>query len=263
VLRRFRRTNDPGSGYDGEAQVERNRKVLGDQIMPVIATAGWTVPKTVADSFAADGSSLSRYASVFDGVEINSTFYRRHKPATFERWAQAVPDRFRFAVKISKDITHARRLQDIDAPFRIFLDDIAPLGEKLGPLLCQLPPSLAFDAGVVEKALEMMRSAHDGMLVLEARHRSWAEEEATRMLERFRVDRVLADPAPVWTIGDFSCPPAYIRLHGAPRIYYSSYAPEEISKFGSLLAADSWCVFDNTASGAAIENALAMRERAS
>ncbi|WP_411034000.1 DUF72 domain-containing protein [Shinella sp. BYT-45] len=226
--------------------------------MPVVATAAWSIPKTVAGRFTAEGSGLSRYASVFDGVEVNSTFYRRHKPSTFARWAQAVPEGFRFAVKIPREITNTRAMKDIGAPFGTFLQDIAPLGEKRGPLLCQLPPSLAFDPDVMERAFDVMRSADPGRIVIEVRHASWASERVVPLLRRYAIDRVLADPALVWPSAAFADPPCYVRLHGKPKVYYSSYTEEEIRAFARLLAPDSWCVFDNTASGAAIENALTM-----
>ena len=226
--------------------------------MPIIATAAWSIPKKVGNRFAKGGSGLTRYASVFEGVEINSTFYRRHKTSTFARWANSVPDSFRFAVKISKEITHTRAMKDITEPYDTFLEDTAPLGEKRGPLLCQLPPSLAFDADVLETAFKTMRNANDGPIVLEARHKSWASAEALDLLKGYAIDRVLADPAPVWLAEDFATPAKYVRLHGKPKIYYSSYTDDEIESFSKLLAPDCWCVFDNTASGAAIENALTM-----
>jgi uncharacterized protein YecE (DUF72 family) len=229
--------------------------------LPIVATAAWSIPKKVADRFSQNGNSLSRYASVFDGVEINSTFYRRHKTSTFARWAESVPDSFRFAVKIPKEITHTRAMRDIAEPFETFLEDIAPLGEKRAPLLCQLPPSLAFDADVLQTAFKVMRHAEDGPIVIEVRHESWGTAEALDLLKSYAIDRVLADPAPVWQAEDFGTPPKYVRLHGKPKIYYSSYTDEEIRSFSKLLAPDSWCVFDNTASGAAIENALTMLEQ--
>ena len=227
--------------------------------LPIIATAAWSIPKAVADRFPEEGSGLSRYAAVFKGVEINSTFYRQHKAATFSRWADSVPKDFRFAIKIPKEITHVRKLRDIGGAFEIFLQKILPLGEKLGPLLCQLPPTLMFDPYDAERAFETMRSAHPGPIVLEVRHESWAAAQARALIDRYSLDRVLADPAPVWRTTDFLHPPRYVRLHGKPKIYYSSYNDQEILSFAGLLAADSWCVFDNTASGAACENALTMR----
>jgi uncharacterized protein YecE (DUF72 family) len=228
--------------------------------LAIIATAAWAIPKMLAHKFAQEGSGLTRYASVFDGVEVNSTFYRRHKTSTFMRWASSVPDRFRFAVKIPKEITHTRAMKDIAEPFDTFIEDIAPLGKKRGPLLCQLPPSLAFDAEVLEQAFKIMRNTDNGPIIMESRHKSWASAEALNLLENYGVDRVLADPAPVWQAKDFGRIPRYVRLHGKPKIYYSSYTDEEIKSFSKLLAPDSWCVFDNTASGAAVENALTMLE---
>lgn len=224
--------------------------------MPIIATAAWSIPKKVASRFAAEGSGLARYASVFNGVEINSTFYRRHKSSTFARWAETVPDDFKFSVKIPKDITHIRAMKDIDEPLATFLEDIASLGQKRGPLLYQLPPSLVFDAGQLDRTLQVMREADPGQIVIEVRHKSWASAEAKDLLETYAIDRVLADPAPVWPAADFAEAPRYVRLHGKPKIYYSSYTGDEIESFSTLLAPNSWCVFDNTASGAAIENAL-------
>lgn len=229
--------------------------------MPVIATAAWSIPKAVAGAFPAEGSGLARYAAIFDGVEVNSTFYRRHRTSTFERWAETTPDGFRFAVKIPREITHQRAMTEIGEPFAAFLRDVSALGHKRGPLLCQLPPSLRFDPHTFRAAFDEMRSLDDGPIVIEVRHRSWACEEALDLLATYAIDRVLADPAPVWPADDFREPPRYVRLHGKPRIYYSSYSGAEIAAFSTLLPPDGWCVFDNTASGAAIENALAMRAK--
>lgn len=226
--------------------------------MPVIATAAWSLPKSFADRFPQAGSGLARYAAVFDGVEVNSTFYRQHRPSTFERWAATVPETFRFALKLPREITHTLRLKSIGPAFGAFLEGAKPLGGKLGPLICQLPPSLPFDAELAGTAFSTIRHRHSGPFVLEARHPSWAAEEALELLESHDIDRVLADPAPVWPVADFSSAPAYVRLHGSPKMYYSSYPDEEIRAFYRLLDDKSWCVFDNTASGAAIQNALAM-----
>lgn len=227
--------------------------------MTFICTAGWSIPKTVKDRFPQEGSGIARYAAVFNGVEINSTFNRRHKAATFARWAGAVPDGFRFAVKIPKEITHVRAMKDVGAPFETFLEDVAPLGKKRGPLLCQLPPSFSFDMDGIRHAFDAMRNLDSGPIVIEARHKSWASGKANALLSEYALDRVLADPALVWPTDDFN-QPRYVRLHGKPKIYFSSYTRAEIAAFSKLLAPDSWCVFDNTASGAAIEYALTMLE---
>jgi uncharacterized protein YecE (DUF72 family) len=252
------RSMEPRNSDIGCVVSLRRLQAEGEIDLPIIATAAWSIPKKVAHGFAKEGSGLTRYASIFDGVEINSTFYRRHKTSTFARWAESVPDSFRFAVKIPKEMTHTRAMKA--ELFNTFLEDIAPLGQKRGPLLCQLPPSLAFDADMFETAFKTMRNADDGPIVIEVRHRSWASAEALDLLKTFAIDRVLADPAPVWPVEDFDGPSRYVRLHGKPKIYYSGYTGDEIRLFSELLASDGWCVFDNTASGAAIENALSMLE---
>jgi len=226
--------------------------------LPIVATAGWSISNNVADRFVKEGSGLARYSSVFSGVEINSTFHRRHKPATFGRWAEAVPNDFLFAVKMPKELTHVRAMEDISQPFGTFLEDISPLGEKRGPLLCQLPPSLAFDADTFKTAFKAMRDLDTGPIVIEVRHKSWTFPEALDLLKTYNAERVLADPAKVWPPHDFGSPPRYMRLHGKPKIYYSSYTDDAIKSFQNLLAPETWCVFDNTASGSAIDNALTM-----
>jgi uncharacterized protein YecE (DUF72 family) len=234
---------------------------LKERLLPIIATAGWSIPQVVSDRFSQEGSGLERYASVFDGVEVNSTFYRNHRLTTFERWAAAVPDHFRFAIKLPRTITHDLRLREIGGPFQTFLEMIAPLGKKLGPLLCQLPPSLDFDQPVVEQALADMREVHSGAIFIEARHRSWHDDEVLPLLEHYGAGRVLADPPVVWNTSDFKEPPGYVRLHGKPKVYYSDYNEAEIASLSAMLAQDTWCVFDNTASGAAVGDALAMLKK--
>jgi uncharacterized protein YecE (DUF72 family) len=229
--------------------------------MPFIGTAAWSIPKSSADRFPATGSSLMRYASVFDGVEINSSFYRRHKLETWQRWADSVPDHFRFAVKVPKEVTHVLRLVGAEAVFDTFLQDIQPLGEKLGPVLLQLPPNFAFDAPVAAAFFDHIRSVFAGCLVIEPRHQGWGSVEALTLLSEHRLSRVIADPAVVRydqaETGDF----LYIRLHGSPRMYYSEYRPDQLKAYADTLAGaspESWCIFDNTASGAALVNALEM-----
>jgi uncharacterized protein YecE (DUF72 family) len=227
---------------------------------PFIATAAWSIPSTVDGRFPKTGSGLERYAAVFNGVEINSTFYRHHQKKTFERWAGAVPAHFRFAAKIPREITHGARLRNIDTLFDVFVEEVSVLEDKLGPLLCQLPPSLRFDVAEAEEAFSAMRRIFTDTLVLEPRHKSWASAPARVLLQKYAIGRVLADPAPVWPVSDFREAPEYVRLHDTPEIYYSSYDDADIRRIADQLAAESWCVFDNTASGAAIENALLMRD---
>ena len=232
-----------------------------------IGTAGWSIPRRLAVRFPASGSGLERYAARFNGAEINSTFYRSHRAQTYARWLAAVPEGFRFAVKLPKAITHERRLADSDGLFDAFLEEIRILGPRLGPLLIQLPPSLAFEVAIAQAFLKFLRSRTEGEVVCEPRHPSWFEGEADRLLLDCRVARVAADPArvPQAAVPGGWQGLAYFRLHGAPRMYFSEYSKAFIADLAaqirSLAANETWCVFDNTASGAAMGNALDLTEQ--
>ncbi len=234
-----------------------------------IATVGWGIPRTLSEKFPERGSSLERYADVLNGVEINSTFYRSHKPSTFARWAASVPENFRFSVKAPREITHVKRLVDCDAAVAKFFDETGYLGAKRGPILMQLPPSLPFDCATAEAFFTLLRHRYSGPAACEPRHPSWFDPEADALLRTYRISRVAADPAPVPQAarpGGFDGL-IYFRLHGSPRIYYSAYSQQDLddaaTKLSGGAAIERWCVFDNTASGAALPNALDLRERIS
>lgn len=234
-----------------------------------VGCAGWSLPKTCADAFPVDGSHLERYAQVFPVVEINSAFYRPHKPATYARWADSVPARFRFSVKVPRAITHDARLHDIDALLAQFALEVGMLGDKLGCLLVQLPPRFAFDDVIAHAFFVQLRARFGCSIAVEGRHASWFAEPATILLRESGVIRVVADPA-VGQSGPHEATSdthAYVRLHGVPRIYYSRYSADDIARwrgeFDRATAAGKtvWCIFDNTAEGAAVPNALEMMER--
>src|SRR5689334_1508643 len=95
-----------------------------------IGTAGWSIPKQHAAPFPSEGTHLERYSAIFNAVEINSSFYRPHRTATYERWAASVPEDFRFAVKVPKSVTHVRRLKDTDDLLNQFVSEVGGLGPK-------------------------------------------------------------------------------------------------------------------------------------
>lgn len=229
-----------------------------------VGCAGWSIPAGEAARFPTLGTHLERYASLFSAVEINSSFYRPHKPQTYAKWGSAVPGHFRFAVKAPRLITHEKRLQDAGEPLQRFLGEVAELGPKLGPLLVQLPPSLAFDAGVAQDFFGLLRERCSGPVVCEPRHASWFAPQAEQLLVRFQVARVAADPAlaPQAAVPGGWRQLAYYRLHGTPRIYYSAYDADFLEATAASLrglaarSVAAWCIFDNTAAGAATSDAL-------
>ncbi|WP_308922047.1 DUF72 domain-containing protein [Janthinobacterium sp. J1-1] len=231
-----------------------------------IGTAGWGISSAASTHFPGEGSHLQRYGRVLDCAEINTSFYRPHQPTTYARWADSVPEHFRFSVKLPRTITHELRLKHYTAELERFAGEVAHLEDKLGCVLVQLPPSLRFDAAVAASFFDHLRTHFQGMLAFEARHASWFGEAATALLRARHITRVRADP-PAGQPGPHvpTTEVAYLRLHGSPKIYYSDYSAEFLAALATELrtqtANGSWCIFDNTASGAALLNALDLQQR--
>ena len=238
-----------------------------------IATAGWAMPpsSTPPDRLARADSALTRYARVLPATEVNSSFHRHHRPSTYARWAAATPAAFRFALKVPKAVTHGARLE-LSAALPVlerFLAEVGELGARRGPLLVQLPPSLAFDEPRVEAFLVALRARWSGSVACEPRHASWFDTRADALLVAQRVARVAADPARVPAAAEPGGWPGlvYVRWHGSPRTYYSSYDEAQLAGLAARLRAlaagpaeEVWCTFDNTAAGAALGNAMRLME---
>ena len=205
---------------------------------------------------------LERYAKRLPATEVNSSFHRAHRISTWRRWAELTGPSFRFSVKVPRAVTHDLRLHESETALRKFLDEARTLGAKLGPLLVQTPPSLAFDAEAVAAVLAPLAGER---VVWEPRHASWFTDEVDEFLAEREVARVAADPAKVERAGEPGGWPGlrYYRLHGSPRTYHSPYSHEYLEALAERLGAETaetWCIFDNTASGAALGNALDLRE---
>jgi uncharacterized protein YecE (DUF72 family) len=226
----------------------------------LIGCAGWSFP--VRETDAPGQTHLERYARRFSAVEINTSFYRPHQRKTYVRWAASVGDDFRFSVKVPKAMTHEWRLEGVDDLLAKFVDEVSGLGEKLGCLLIQLPPSLEprSSAGAFFESIRRLTGVD---VVCEPRHPDWFTTAADDLLAAHGIGRVIADPS--LDRRGLDCGPdspvTYIRLHGAPKIYYSNYDDASLATWGALLRKRQasghrcWCVFDNTAAGHALENA--------
>ncbi len=240
-------------------KTESNRTLLG--------LAGWSEAASRHSAFfpaakASGISSLARYASAFDFVEINSSFYRQVRPANYAKWADEVPANFRFSVKMHRLVTHYTRLKRPDL-LDPFFESVAGLGKKLAAVLVQLPPSLAFDPEVAESFFDALRRLYSGPAVCEPRHASWEDAVVTGMLRRHHIGRVHTTiPEPTEEHGGSQIP-VYVRLHGTPRRYYSAYSSDQLRQLAAFLQANGrrrrFVVFDNTASSAAVRNAAELR----
>ena len=234
-----------------------------------IGTAGWSIPTQYARDFETEGSHLERYAQRLNCAEINSSFHRPHRRGVYERWAAATPKDFRFAVKAPKTMTHEKGLAGCAALIRRFAEEAGGLGEKLAVLLVQLPPSAPMRKRTADAFFRRLRDALPVDLVVEPRHPSWFTPENDLWLAERRIARVAADPIPKRMPGECGAAEpggwdglSYYRWHGSPRIYYSDYPVDQLKRLHRSAAKERragrsvWCIFDNTAGGHALGNAL-------
>jgi uncharacterized protein YecE (DUF72 family) len=242
-------------------QARRRRMLVRMKLL--VGTAGWTVPKQHLALFSAPGeggkrSHLERYASRLCCTEINSSFHRPHRRTTWERWAP-------------KAVTHIAKLVNTGGALLEFFDAVRGLGNKLGPVLVQLPPKLAFDDGIAREFFTTLRELHPGAVVLEPRHPSWFTASVDQLLRSFEIARAAADPPKGSKLaarpGGWQSP-LYWRLHGVPRTYNSEYDENSMQAFAQQLQSlenvswndEVWVIFDNTALGHATANAVWMKD---
>ncbi|ULH18196.1 DUF72 domain-containing protein (plasmid) [Deinococcus sp. KNUC1210] len=232
-----------------------------------VGCAGWSVASGERDRFGEGSSVLQRYTTRFDVAEINSSFYRSHRHSTYRRWADSVPTHFQFSVKLPKTITHVARLHGCQDLLSTFIEEVSGLQHTLGCLLVQLPPSLHFDVDTAHSFFQTLRTLTAVPTVCEPRHPSWFTPDADTLLRAFKTGRVAADPAmvPAAAVPGGDQGTVYFRWHGSPQLYTSSYSEVELQTLASALMHKQhaerhrWAIFDNTAAGAAVDNALTLK----
>lgn len=236
--------------------------------VPRIGCAGWSIPAAHRTLLGAGDSMLARYATAFDCVEINSSFYRPHRTATYERWASSVPRGFRFAVKLPGAITHEAGLVRCAAALDRFFAEAGGLGSKLAVVLVQLPPSLRYVPRTASTFFAQLRRRYAGGVAVEPRHASWFGVGADVLWQRHRIARVAADPSRAagdeMPGGDASL--RYWRWHGSPHLYRSRYEDDRLEALATAIRAagrvrDQWVIFDNTAGGHAAGDAARLQAR--
>ena len=232
-----------------------------------IGTSGWQYADWRGRFYPAgvpQRSWLAHLAGRFPTVEVNSAFYRLPERSTFEGWAAQTPADFVFAVKVSRYLTHVRRLRDPAEPVARFLERASGLGDKLGPVLLQLPPNLRADAVLLDEALQRFPAGF--RVVVEPRHASWWRPEiegvlAGRGAALCWADRGGRPVTPLWRTADF----AYLRMHAglaspAPRYGVRAIDTwlERLRPYGER---DGYVYFNNDQGGAAVADAAVMAHR--
>ena len=154
----------------------------------LVGTAGWGLSREGQERFGPGGSVLERYATRLSAAEINSSFYRPHRRSTYRKWAASVPEDFRFSVKAPKAVTHTAKLRDCAGLLADFMEGVNGLGDSLGALLVQLPPSLKYEPEVAADFFAALRQETSVPAVCEPRHASWFGAEADILLRQFHIE---------------------------------------------------------------------------
>lgn len=231
-----------------------------------IGTSGWHYRHWVGTFYPPKTPSsrmFAFYRQRFDTVELNNSFYRLPTPEAFAAWSDAVPAGFRFAVKGSRFLTHNKKLKDPEQALQNLLPRAEILGEKLGPILFQLPPKWRLNLERLEAFLEALPRYH--RYAFEFREPTWNHESVYATLRKYNAAYCIRELAgfhtPILLTADFT----YIRLHGPGGKYQGSYTAEKLAEWAERLALWSrelkaiYVYFDNDDSGFAPHNALELK----
>jgi len=206
---------------------------------------------------------LEYYCSHFRTVELNNTFYRLPSEKVFESWYKRSPKNFIFAVKVSRFITHIKKLKNCKRPWKIFLERSLILREKLGPFLFQLPPFLKKDSKKLKNFVEMLHknSPKNLKFAFEFRDESWCNEEIYQILKEKNIAWVIAD-SPHWPKRyEVTANFVYVRMHGSKTLFSSDYTKKELEELADQIKKwkkkklDIFVYFNNDVQGFAVKNA--------
>ncbi len=233
--------------------------------MPVlIGTSGWQY-KHWRERFYPQGITqatwLEFYAQRFQTVEVNNSFYALPKPETFAAWARRTPDDFVVVVKASRYLTHIKRLKDPAEPVGRLMENARRLGGKLGPILLQLPPNLAVDAGALAETMSLFKP--EEQLTVEFRHDSWYSDAVRAVLTERGAAHCLVDRngepvGPLWKTADWG----YLRLHHGLSAPVPCYSRKDLANWARRLSdmwepsADVYVFFNNDPEGCAVRDAI-------
>ncbi len=231
-----------------------------------IGTSGWHYPHWRGTFYPADlppSKMLAYYVQRFDTVEINNSFYRLPKPGIFATWREATPAGFVFAVKASRFLTHHKKLKEPENALDNFLPRAAELGDKLGPILFQLPPRWRCHAERLAELLAIL--PRELKYAFEFREPSWLCDEVFQILRRSNAAFCIFELAGYHTPLELTADWTYVRLHGPGGKYQGSYSDRKLAEWAERIAEWSqvlrhiYVYFDNDQAGYAARNALVLQ----
>ncbi len=211
---------------------------------------------------------LPFYCQYFDTVEINNTFYHLPEKKVFENWRKTTPENFLFVVKASRFITHMKKLKEPETSTKRFLENASGLGNKLGPILFQLPPFWNLDLARLEDFLTYLQRqtvVKPFHVAFEIRNVSWQQEQLFELFQLHNISLCLSDWPELEIDSPLTADFVYLRRHGPTYLYSSDYSEEQIEKDAHNIKAwvtegkDVFVYYNNDAFGFAIKNALQLK----
>ena len=210
---------------------------------------------------------LPFYAGHFNCTEINSSFYHFTMAKTIEKWLAITPPDFMFAPKLNQNITHKQRLLDVEPLLEKFMNNYLLMGDRLGPILVQLPGSFKFEKKLMIDFYQLIRQKYPNQtFAMEVRNVSWHTEESLELMEEFDISFVIASSGKRFPyLEKVTTDTVYLRLHGDEKLYSSLYSDEKLERYAFMIqdwlldGKDVWVFFNNTMFGSAIENAKTLK----
>lgn len=227
-----------------------------------VGTSGWHYGHWKGPFYAVDlpeAEMLPFYAARFRTVEINNTFYRLPAAETFSQWRKATPEGFVFAVKASRYLTHMKKLKDPQEPLALLLEHASALGEKLGPILFQLPPRWRCNPQRLQDFLAALPAGH--RYAFEFRDESWFDRRVCDALAEAGVAFCIFELAGLQSPREVTADFVYVRLHGPGGAYQGEYGNSGLAPWAAAISAwarqgkDVYCYFDNDQAGYAARDA--------
>lgn len=236
-----------------------------------IGTSGWSY-KHWKDIFYPKGVKnadwLTYYSQFFSIAEINSSFYRMPLHEHVLQWMEKVPEHFFFCPKLSRYLTHMKKLKEPEEPLERFFDVFAPMQKRMGPVLVQLPPMLPFDYNRAEHLYGLFKKLYSKYaFVMEIRHKSWLHNDSLTLMAGHDVGFVISQSNNIFPYEEaVTAKNIYIRFHGPEALYASAYSTEQLQYYADRCknwvteGHEVWAFFNNDIHGHAFRDAQRLQE---
>jgi uncharacterized protein YecE (DUF72 family) len=230
-----------------------------------IGTSGWSYKHWKGIFYPTEvkpASYLSYYSGHFSVSEINTSFYRLPLKSTVEKWVSLVPEKFLFCPKMSRYLSHLKKLHDPEEPLQRFFKIFEPISKHLGPVLIQLPATVKFDMDLVSRFFDVLREDYRSYrFAMEVRHKSWFSEESLNLMKKSKITLVFAQSDRYPYHEEITAKDIFIRFHGPDSLYSSPYSDEVLEQYAAKMTQWAekghtiWAFFNNDVGGHAINNA--------